>query len=135
MSTPLQTVQQIYAAFGRGDIPAIVALLDDEVQWETWADHSAQAAGVPWLRAGTGKAAALRFFEEISRWRFEDFQVLGLMASESQVAAEVKVDAVVPGGKRLRDEEMHLWNVNAAGKVTRFRHYADTAKHIAAAAR
>lgn len=133
MSTALHTVQQIYAAFSRGDIPAIVELLDDDVQWETWAHHSAQAADVPWLRAGTGKAAALRFFEEIGRWTFEDFQVLGLMSSESQVAAEAVVDAVLPGGKRLRDEEMHLWNVNAAGKVTRFRHYADTAKHIAAA--
>ena len=133
MSAALHTVQQIYAAFARGDIPAIVDLLDDDVQWETWTSNSAQAVGVPWLRAGTGKAAAWRFFEEIGRWKFEDFQVLGLMASESQVAAEAMVDAIVPGGKRLRDEEMHLWNVNAAGKVTRFRHYADTAKHIEAA--
>ena len=133
MSTALQTVQQIYAAFARGDIPAIVERLDDDVQWEIWADHSAQAADVPWLRAGTGKEAALRFFNEIGRWKFEDFQVLGLMASDTQVAAEATVDATLPNGRRLRDEEMHLWNVNAAGKVTRFRHYADTAKHIAAA--
>lgn len=135
MSSALQTVQQIYAAFARGDIDAIVDLLDDDVQWETWAANAAQAADVPWLRAGTGKAAAGRFFEEIGRWQLEDFQVLGLMASDTQVAAEAVVDAIVPGGRRLRDEEMHLWNVNAAGKVTRFRHYADTAKHIAAAAR
>jgi hypothetical protein len=133
MSTALQAVQQIYAAFARDDIPAIVERLDDDVQWEIWADHSAQAAGVPWLRAGTGKEAALRFFNEIGRWKFEDFQVLGLMASDTQVAAEATVDATLPNGRRLRDEEMHLWNVNAAGKVTRFRHYADTAKHIAAA--
>ncbi|HMS81041.1 MAG TPA: nuclear transport factor 2 family protein [Burkholderiaceae bacterium] len=133
MSTALETVQQIYAAFARGDIPAIVELLDDDVQWETWEANAAQAADVPWLRAGTGKAAAWRFFEEIARFRFDDFRVLGLMASDTQVAAEAVVDAVVPGGKRLRDEELHLWNVNAAGKVVRFRHYADTAKHIAAA--
>lgn len=133
MNTALQTVQQIYAAFARGDIPAIVELLDDNIQWETWERNSAQAADVPWLRAGTGKTAALQFFDEIGRWTFEDFQVLGLMASDSQVAAEAVVDAVLPSGQRLRDEEMHLWNVNAAGKVTRFRHYADTAKHIAAA--
>lgn len=133
MNTALQTVQQIYAAFARGDIPAIVELLDDDIQWETWERNSAQAADVPWLRAGTGKTAALQFFDEIGRWTFEDFQVLGLMASDSQVAAEAMVDAVLPSGQRLRDEEMHLWNVNAAGKVTRFRHYADTAKHIAAA--
>lgn len=133
MSTALQTVQQIYAAFAQGDIAAILERLDDEVQWETWAQNSAQTADVPWLRAGTGKAAAIRFFEQIGRWKFENFQVLGLMASETQVAAEAIVDAVLPGGQRLRDEEMHLWNVNPAGKVTRFRHYADTAKHIAAA--
>lgn len=133
MNTALQTVQQIYAAFARGDIPAIVELLDDDIQWETWERNSAQAADVPWLRAGTGKTAALQFFDEIGRWTFEDFQVLGLMASDAQVAAEAVVDAVLPSGQRLRDEEMHLWNVNAAGKVTRFRHYADTAKHIAAA--
>jgi ketosteroid isomerase-like protein len=133
MSTALQTVQQIYAAFAHGDINTIVGLLDDNVQWEPWASNAAQAADVPWLRSGTGKDAALRFFEEIGRWKFEDFQVLGLMASDTQVAAEAMVDAIVPGGKRLRDEEMHLWKVNAAGKVTRFRHYADTAKHLAAA--
>jgi ketosteroid isomerase-like protein len=135
MSTALHTVQQIYAAFARGDIPAIVEQLDEQVHWETWTDNSAHAADVPWLRPGIGKAAAWRFFEQVGQFRFEDFRVLGMMASDTQVAVEVVVDAIVPGGKRLRDEEMHLWDVNAAGKVTRFRHYADTAKHIAAAAR
>lgn len=131
MRNALQTIEHIYEAFSRGDIPAIIDQLDDEVQWETWSDNSAQAADVPWLRAGVGKAAAQRFFEQIAQFQFEDFQVLGMMASDSKVAVEAKVEAIVPGGKRLRDEEMHLWDVNAAGKVTRFRHYLDTAKHIA----
>jgi ketosteroid isomerase-like protein len=55
MATALETVQQIYAAFGRGDIPAILAALDDDVKWESWEDNSAQRAGVPWLRGGSGK--------------------------------------------------------------------------------
>jgi ketosteroid isomerase-like protein len=133
MSSAISTVQAIYTAFGSGDIPAILERLDDQVQWETWENNSAQASGVPWLRGGVGKSAAVAFFQVVGEFKFQDFQVLGLMASENQVAAEVLVDAVVPGGKRLRDEEVHLWNVNAAGKVTRFRHYTDTAKHIAAA--
>jgi hypothetical protein len=133
MSSPLATVEQIYAAFARGDIPRIVERLDDDVQWEVWAGNSAQAAHVPWMRGGIGKAAALRFFSEIGRWKIEDFKVLGLMSSASQVAAEAMIDAVLPDGRRLRDEEMHLWTVNAAGRVTRFRHYLDTAKHIALA--
>ena len=134
MSKALETVQAIYAAFGKGDIPAIVELLDDQVAWEAWEDNSAQKAGVPWLRGGTGKAAALAFFQVIGAFKFEDFQVLGLMAGDRQVAAEVLVDLVLPGGKRVRDEEMHLWNLNDRGRVVRFRHYLDTAKHIAAAA-
>jgi ketosteroid isomerase-like protein len=28
---------------------------------------------------------------------------------------------------------MHLWTFNDAGKVTRLRHYTDTAKHLKAA--
>lgn len=131
MTTALQTVQQIYAAFGRGDIAAILDRLDDEVKWEPWPHNSAQAAGVPWMRGGSGKGAAAEFFGIVGTFKFNDFQVLGMMASDSQVAVECKVDFNLPDGGHLRDEEMHLWTVNAQGKVVRFRHYLDTAKHIA----
>jgi len=134
MPSALETVQQIYAAFARGDVPAILAALDDEVKWEHWEDNAAQRAGVPWLRGGTGKAAAMAFFGEVAGMKINDFQVHGMMASDSQVAVEVVLDATLANGKRLRDEELHLWNVNAQGKVTRMRHYLDTAKHAAAAA-
>jgi uncharacterized protein len=36
------------------------------------------------------------------------------------------------GGGHYRDEEIHLWTFDDAGKVVRLRHYVDTAKHIAA---
>jgi ketosteroid isomerase-like protein len=42
MSRNLETVKQIYAAFGRGDIPAVLNTLanDVDVAWEAWADNS-----------------------------------------------------------------------------------------------
>ena len=49
----LDTVQTIYAAFGRGDVPAILAHLDEQIEWE----HDAEgwdSYGVPWLRPGAG---------------------------------------------------------------------------------
>ena len=49
--------------FGRGDIPAIIEFLSDNVQWEQWADNSAQKAGVPWMQARKGKDGALNFLE------------------------------------------------------------------------
>ena len=133
MTSALETVQQIYSAFGRGDIPAILGAIDEDVKWEAWQNNTAQAGGVPWLKGGSGKAAVAEFFGVVGQMKFNDFRVLGMMASDSQVAVEVVLDATLPSGKRVQDEEVHLWTVNAAGRVTRMRHYLDTAKHIAAA--
>src|SRR5262245_20109294 len=130
--TPLAQVQKIYAAFGRGDVPAIIDLMADEVQWEAWSDNSAQRAGVPWMTARSGKAGVAEFFQLIGRFTIHEFQVLSIMGNDHQVAAEFVIDATPPGGRRYRDEEMHLLTFDATGKVTRFRHYTDTAKHIAA---
>ena len=134
MASALETVQQIYAAFGRGDFPGILAALDEDVKWESWEDNSAQRAGVPWLRGGAGKAAVAEFLGVVGTMTFNEFKVLGMMANDTQVAVEVVLDATLANGKRLRDEELHLWTVNAQGKVSRMRHYLDTAKHTAAAA-
>lgn len=41
MTTPLHTVQQAYAAFGRGDIPAFLALCSPDVRWQFVADRAA----------------------------------------------------------------------------------------------
>jgi ketosteroid isomerase-like protein len=130
MSDHLAAVKEIYEAFGRGDIPAILDHLADDVQWEPWADNTAQTAGVPWLLPRTGKAGVLEFFQIVGTLKVSDFRVLSLMAGENQVAAEVVLVT-----DRFSDEECHLWRFNDAGKVERLRHYVDTAKHAAAAAK
>jgi ketosteroid isomerase-like protein len=33
MSTPTEVIQQAYAAFGRRDIPAILEMLTDDIDW------------------------------------------------------------------------------------------------------
>jgi len=136
MSQNLETVKQIYAAFGRGDIPAILDTLADNVAWEAWADNSAAKAGVPWLLPRHGKTGAAGFFGLVgSTLVVKDFRVLSLMDGGDQVAAEFEIECDVPStGGHYRDEEMHLWTFDATGKVIRLRHYTDTAKHIRVAA-
>jgi ketosteroid isomerase-like protein len=130
----LATVHAIYEAFGRGDVPAILGRLAENVQWEAWADNHAQRAHVPWLEPRQGRDGASRFFAALRMLRLNDFRVLALLAGGNQVAAEIVIDADLPDrGTRLQDEEMHLWTFDEAGQVVRFRHYVDTAKHIAAA--
>ena len=128
-----ESVKQIYDAFRRGDIPAILDLLADDVEWESWADHSGLKANIPWFRHRHGKAGAAEFFGFAAQMTIHDFQVLSIMAGGNQVAVEFVIDADVPGGGHFRDEEMHLWTFNDAGKVIRLRHYIDTVKHIEAA--
>ena len=137
MADILETVKGIYDAFGRGDIPAILATLADDVAWEAWDDNSAAHAGVPWMQPRHGRDGAAQFFGLVgSHLRVLEFRVLSIMAGDNQVAAEFVIEADIPStGGHYRDEEMHLWTFNADGKVTRLRHYTDTAKHIRAAGR
>lgn len=134
MNDNLATVSRIYEAFGKGDIPTILSYMAEDVQWEAWADNSAQHAGVPWLQAQVGHEGVLEFFQIIGQWKIHEFKVLSLMAGDNKVAVEFVIDADVPmTGAHLRDEEMHLWSFNEAGQVSRLRHYTDTSKHIDAA--
>ncbi|MDQ4120408.1 MAG: nuclear transport factor 2 family protein [Acidobacteriota bacterium] len=134
MNENLATVAAIYEEFGKGDIPAILENLSDDVAWESWADNTAQKVDVPWLKARNGKNGVLEFFQVVSSFQFKNFQVLSLMAGGNQVAAELVVEAEIPAtGGNFRDEEIHLWTFDENGRVIRFRHYIDTAKHIAAA--
>jgi ketosteroid isomerase-like protein len=130
MSDQVAIIKGLYEAFGTGDIPAILDCLADDIQWDPWADNTAQAAGVPWLQPRTGKAGVLEFFQIVGTLKVSDFRVISLMAGENQVAAEIEIVT-----ERFRDQECHLWRFNGAGKVERMRHYVDTAKHAAAAAK
>ncbi len=134
MNNNVATVNRIYEAFGKGDIPTIIDCIADNVQWEQWADNSAQKAGVPWMQAQRGKQGVMEFFKNVGKLEVKDFQVLSIMANETQVAAEFVFEARVPSTDNLyRDEEIHLWTFDEEGKVTGLRHYTDTAKLIAAA--
>jgi ketosteroid isomerase-like protein len=101
--------------------------------FESWGDSFAQRARVPWFEQLHGRDGVMQFFGLVAQFEVTEFSVLDIMASENQVAAEIVFAATVPGGGRYRDEEMHLWSFDADGKITRLRHYTDTAKHIAAA--
>jgi ketosteroid isomerase-like protein len=132
-SANLAATEALYAAFGRGDVPAILDLLAEDVRFDQWTDSFAQRAGVPWLTERSGHQGVADFFGVVGTFEISEFSVLDLMASDGQVVAEVVIDAKLPGGGHYRDEELHLWTFDAAGKISRLRHYTDTAKHIAAA--
>jgi ketosteroid isomerase-like protein len=128
-------VASIYEAIGRGDVPAVLGVLAEDIRWEEWEDNRAQRADVPWLKFRSGRDGAVEFFQLLGGFQVHELRILSIMTGEFQAAVEAVVDLTPPNGERYRDEEIHLWTFNEAGKVTRLRHYVDTAKHIAAARR
>jgi ketosteroid isomerase-like protein len=129
----IATVQRIYEAFGRGDIAAILAELADDVAWEDW-PSSAQEAGVPWLARRDGREAVAGFFAALGAVDMHRLDALNFLAGGNQVAVVFAIELTArESGVRVHDEEIHLWTFGPDGRVTRFRHVVDTAKHIAAA--
>jgi ketosteroid isomerase-like protein len=129
----IAAVQEIYAAFGRGDVPAILDRLAEDVEWEA-GGSSAADEGVPWLLRRTGREGAGAFFATLEAFEFRRFEPLGFLEGAGQVAAVIGVElAVRASGYVIADEEIHLWTFDDAGLVSAFRHVVDTAKHIAAA--
>lgn len=134
MSHPIETVQAMYAAFSRGDVAALLSHLSEDVRWDHWPERNAQIEALPWFVPRTGREQVLGFFQEIGKFQFHRFEVHSLMANERQVAACLTVDLTLDNGQRFADQEMHLFTFNAAGQVSEFRHFIDTAKTLAAAA-
>jgi ketosteroid isomerase-like protein len=126
------TVGRIYEAFGRGDVPGVLEHLADDVAWDAWPDNFAQRAGAPHLAARHGRDDVAGFFGVIGAWTVLGFEVLDVVGDGRQVVAEIRASFALPGGGRFADEELHLWTFDDTGRVCRFRHYVDTAKHIAA---
>ncbi|MEA2277477.1 MAG: uncharacterized protein QOC78_2437 [Solirubrobacteraceae bacterium] len=133
-NTHAGTVTAMYEAFGRGDVAGVLSHLSEDVTWdvteEPWTPH---AAGVPWLLPRRGHAEVAEFFEVVGAWTYERFEVLDLLVSDTQVAAEIRLVADLPNGTRVDEVVMHLWTFGEDGSVIALRRMLDTAAHIAAA--
>jgi hypothetical protein len=131
----IPTMQQVYEAFGRGDIPAILERCAEEVSWESWTTgNAAQDAGVPYMKERTGRDGVAGFFEDIQAdFEMNSFSPHTFLEGEGSVAVVIEVDLTVRStGKRVHDEEIHLVEFGPGGEITRFRHFLDTAKAVEA---
>lgn len=119
----LETAQAIYDSFGRGDVPAILEHLDDDIEW----DQDAPSHGVRIYEPGVGKEHVQRFFAAVQEdLEFVRFEPTNFLSGGDQVAVPIHVEArVKPTGKTFTALEIHLWTFGPDGKVSRFFHCID----------
>jgi ketosteroid isomerase-like protein len=129
----LDTVQQIYEAFGGGDIPGILERLAEDVRWDHYpTGNAAQDRDVPYMRSRSGREAVSGFFQDIQQdFELNSFSPRAFLEGDGHVAVLIEVDFTVRStGKRVQDEEIHLWEFGSDGKAVSHRHFLDTAKAI-----
>jgi ketosteroid isomerase-like protein len=128
--TNTETVQKIYAAFGRGDLPAILEHLAESVEWE----YGGSPDDVPWLLPRRGREGAAQFFGSLAALEFQRFETKTLLEGSGMVVALIDIEATVKAnGRRIREtDEVHIFHFDGAGRVVKFRHRVDTAQHRAA---
>ena len=123
----VQVVQDIYEAFGRGDVPAILDQLVDNVDWEY--AYRAAPNPVPWLEPRRGKEGVAAFFTSTQEHLvIHRFAVNSLAEAPGVIVALFDLEATVKrtGKDIVEQDEAHIWHFNEAGKVVRFRHCSDT---------
>ncbi len=124
----IQTVQQIYAAFGRGDIPAVLGHLDENVEWGY---AITPIADVPWLQPRHGRDQVPKFFDALGAWEFHKFQPKTFLESEGVVVVllDLEVTVKATGRRIVEEDEVHIWHFNSAGRVARYGSKFDTHQH------
>jgi ketosteroid isomerase-like protein len=118
-------VQGLYAAFGRGDIAAIVAAMAPEVSWEV----VGRPQDYPILGARKGQQAVGEFFRLVNEQQEgKDFTPREFYAAGEMVFVLGHYAwKLRKTGKPVDAEWVHIFTIKN-GKVTAFREFTDTAQ-------
>jgi uncharacterized protein len=122
----LDTIKQVYEAFGRGDVPAILDALDEKVELDTENEPS----DVPWMQPRRGRGNIAGFFQALAPLEFTRFEPHTFLHDDgNKVLALVHVEANHLGKSYRFRNEGHLWTFGADGKIVGFQHVTDTVMH------
>ena len=119
----VKIAQKAYADFQRGDIAAILAALDENIEWNT-----PQSVGMAGSGKKKGHSQVADFFKGVAEaWTFEAFEPKQFIASGDQVVVlgSYRARSNTTGRSASADWAM-AWRFQN-GKVTHFQEYTDSA--------
>jgi ketosteroid isomerase-like protein len=126
--TNVEVVQESYEAVGRGDIPALLDLLTDDVEW-TFQGPSV----IPFAGTRRGREGVAEFFSLVGgNLEFERFEPREFVAQgDTVVVLGFERSLVKPTGRTFEQEWAHVYKLRD-GKVAEFLALEDTAAHAVA---
>jgi len=126
-----QTVKDVYAAFQRQDLPAILACVADDVDWR---NDRVESKECPWNGNFSGKANVPGFFKAVGEnLDLPVFDVKAIAASGPYVAVQLRIEGRVrKTGRSWQNDVVHFWTFNERGQIAAYPHFNDTAAELAA---
>jgi ketosteroid isomerase-like protein len=117
-------VQDAYAAFLRGDLQALLALLDDHIVWKP---VTGAAPYVPTAGERRGTASVAEFFRLVAETtHFSRFEPQQFIAQGDTVVALGHYTATTSGGGSFDSDFAMVFTVRN-GRITEFRELLDSA--------
>ena len=125
----VQAIQELYAAFHRGDFAAFLNTLADEVEWFVPGPQQI----LPWAGLRKGREQGAQFFAEFAQTaETQQFEPRDFIAQgERVVVLGYRRDYVKATGRSFESEWVQEFSLRA-GKIVSFRGYIDTAAIVAA---
>jgi len=123
MNSNIAITQEIFGRFGRGDVPAILELLSDDVLIEFYGPSV-----IPYANTFKGQAGARKFFETVlSSVDIHQFDAEEFIAERDKVivTGHLRLTAKSTGGA-IESDFVHVITMKD-GKWTRFRDFMNTA--------
>jgi hypothetical protein len=120
----IETVQAVYAAFGTGDVEAILNFVTDDIDWAS----EAEATGVvPWYGVHKGKAELPSFFKAIGEsTEVTEFTPVGFAAGENEAMSVVRYGFTVRSNGRSGTMQIHHWWRFRGDLIEQYRGSEDT---------
>ena len=124
----VRLIQELYDAFSRGDIPAVLNFLDPQATL-----HFEGPAAIPWAGDRQGREGWLQFFQAVGdNLEGVTLQMEPFAAQGDNVAMIGRYQARVKRtGKRIDSPLLHLWTIRN-GLVVTCRELTNTAAEVAA---
>jgi steroid delta-isomerase-like uncharacterized protein len=128
----VQAVQQMFAAFGQRDLPAVLDTLAEDVYWQSPVTR-AVSKEISWARPRHGREQVATFFKELfEKVQPERLEPSQFTAQGDRVIVEGKNRGTVRStGKNYEHDWVMVFNV-LDGKIVKLNHYYDTADILVA---
>ena len=121
----IKTITQVYEAFGRGDVAAILDAITDDVDWAAEAASSA----APWYGVRHGRDAVAVFFSDFgSTMEVEEFTPVSFAANDTDVLTVVRFRARSRSTGKTSEMNLHHYFKFRDGKIAYYRGSEDSAQ-------